>query len=125
MKILLTTILLIISCTCLKAQVQIGVMMRSVYTVIDTSKVWPGGTTLKSTSSHLKKIGYVVYTMESGVLKYTFLDNSRNRLDKKYLVSWDDRNSQLLQYKPLWMNPRDFDGKIGLTVDSVSLKRPQ
>lgn len=124
MKKILIIIILIISTTYVNAQVQVGVMMPSVYTIIDTSKYWPSGR-LKVKSGHLQRQGFVIYTKESGMLTYKFLDSEKRALDKRYLVSWDDRNSPMLQLRPLWVNPQDFDARSGIKVDSLNLRKRQ
>ena len=124
MKIILS-IIFIISCTCLKAQVQIGVMLPSTYLVTDTARTTPNGTTFKTTTPLYKKRGYVIYTIENGVFKYVFLDSQKQPLPSRYMVTWDDRDSKMIPYKPIWANPQQFDVRFGVKVDSLNLRTRQ
>jgi hypothetical protein len=61
--------------------------------------------------------------MENGLLVYKFFDSEKKPVDKKYKVSWDDRESNMLQLRPIFADPKYFDVKKGLKVDTLTQRR--
>lgn len=102
------------------AQTKFNTPIPVIYWYSDTSTTWSTGTFKYSTALNKRK-GYVVYKDSSTGITYSYLDANKQAINKNYMVLYDNKNSQFINYRGTVFPNAVI--KKGTIVDTVYTKQ--